>query len=176
MLARSGVPSEYRGATYDRCRVASHLDHWRGGAKDLLHQGRGEMIFGSVGTGKSSTAALLAGEAVKVRAPVLWRYVPDLCDQLLSGSRTRAETIAMVTRPALLVLDDFGVRPFSEFEVGLLDQIFENRYRRRRSVVITTNLLREDIMKDERLARMVDRWRQTCGVITISGSSQRHTT
>lgn len=176
MLARSNVPIQYREAVLEKCRVQDDLAHWMETAETLIRRGRGELIFGPVGTGKSSTAALIAAEAVKVRASVEWRYVPDLCDQLLANSRQRAEVVRNITAPDVVVFDDFGVRPFSDFEVGILDQIFENRYRRRRSVVLTTNIPREKITDDPRLQRMVDRWRQTCGGITINGKSMRATT
>lgn len=176
MLRRADVPEEYREATLEKCRVASSLQHWTTGAANLIAAGKGEVIFGPVGTGKSSTAALIAGEAVKVKATVLWRYVPDLCDQLLANSRLRAEVVRQVTRPDLVVFDDFGVRPFSDFEVGILDQIFENRYRRRKACIVTTNITPDAINADPRLQRMVDRWRQRSGAIIINGKSMRSTT
>lgn len=173
-LSMAGVPQQYRTAERAKCRVQEELDRWEKNAVALLRAGRGVVVFGPVGTGKSSTAALVAAEALKVGATVGWRYVPDLCDLMMDKYR-RVEERRAATAPDMLVLDDFGARPFSDFEVGLLDQVIENRYRRGRSTVVTTNIPQSKIGDDDRLARMLDRLRERCDGWVLGGTSMRST-
>lgn len=137
-----------------------------------VERGDGALILGPVGTGKSSTAALVVTEVVKRRMTSRWTYVPDLCDQMLNTYK-RQEYRAMQVAPDVLVWDDFGVRPFSEFELGILDQIVEARYRMKKTMIITTNLTMPTLREDPRFARMIDRWRQRNEAWLITGASQR---
>lgn len=169
----AGVPPEYRKPTWDRCRVADSVRAFTSDMAARVDRGQGALIFGPAGTGKSSTAALVVQETVKIPdSKVVWSYVPDLCDRLLP-TRDRQHVRAMQVAPDLLVWDDFGVRPFSDWEIGLLDQIVEARYRMRRSIVVTTNMPVATLKENQAFARMVDRWRQRNDAWVISGASQR---
>ena len=175
-LARAGVPSEYRDAVREKCRIADDLALWEERAETLITDGRGVIMFGPTGTGKSSTTALLAAEAIKVRKTVGWHYVPDLCDLLLTSSRARIEQKRVYLEPDVLVMDDFGARPFSQFEIGILDQVVENRYRRHKTMIVTSNIPQDELSADPKFARMVDRWRQVCAAWVIGGKSMRSVT
>lgn len=156
-----------------------------------MAQGRGLIIIGPVGVGKSSAASLVMREAAKVQVPVnrrirtpdgvtetreprlRWSYVPDLLDLLRSSPSARIEECKKQEAADLLVWDDFLVRDLADWEVGFLDQVVESRYRNRRPMVVTTNVAREVMAKDQRLGRMIDRWRQTCMGVTIDEASRR---
>lgn len=171
LLRVAGVPDQYRHPTIDRCRIKTEVEDWCWHALPLIEAGKGAIIFGPVGTGKSSTAALLTTAAVKLGKKVRWSYVPDLCDQMLNQYR-RQEIRGKQVEPDVLVWDDFGVRPFAQFELGVLDQIVESRYRLRKTMIVTTNLTVEQLQAPE-FARLRDRWRERCAAWVIGGKSQR---
>lgn len=170
-MRSAGIPEQYRMATLERCRVQEDVEHWDIHAVPLIEAGRGHVIFGPVGTGKSSTAALLAAAAIRKGKSVKWAYVPDLCDRMLDQYR-RQSVRAEHTLPDVLVLDDFGVRPFTNFEIGMLDQIVEKRYSGRKTMIVTTNLTIEQLGAPE-FVRMRDRWRERCPALVIGGASMR---
>lgn len=171
-LRHASVPDEYRDVAYDRCRVENEVRAFNATLDVRCGRGEGALILGPVGTGKSSTAALVVHEAVKRKMSARWTYVPDLCDLMLNTYK-RQEYRAMQVSPDVLVWDDFGVRPFSEFEIGVLDQIVEARYRMKKTMIITTNLTMDVLRGDPKFARMVDRWRQRNEAWVITGASQR---
>ena len=165
------MPEQYRRSDWERCRVGSEIARWRHQAGPLIDAGRGLILFGSVGTGKSSTAALLAAEAIKAGKTVRWSYVPDLCDRMYDQWR-RQEIRREQTGPDLLIWDDLGVRPLTNFEIGMLDQIVEGRYQRKKAIVVTTNLTSEQLGQQE-FVRMRDRWKERCEAWVIGGESMR---
>jgi DNA replication protein DnaC len=135
--------------------------------------GRGLMLLGGVGTGKSSAAGLICLEAAKLRRTLRWAYAPTLLDELLEW-RARPQLMRELAAVDLLVLDDFGVRALTDWEVGYLDEIVERRYHARRPMVVTANLTVHDLRSDERWARMVDRWRErTAADVIATGAVSR---
>lgn len=171
-LRHAGVPEEYRHGDVTKCRVEGEVRRYAVSIDVRRERGEGALILGPTGTGKSTTAALLVEAAVKQKMECRWTYVPDLCDQMLNTYK-RQEYRAMQVAPDFVVWDDFGVRPFSEFELGILDQIVEARYRMRKPMIITTNLTLDTLRGDQRFARMVDRWRQRNEAWLITGKSMR---
>lgn len=137
--------------------------------------GRGLILLGPVGTGKSSAAALVCREAVSAGRNCLWQYVPDLVDQLSDKAGKRAEAITRAAAVDILVWDDFGVRNVADWELGYLDQIVERRYREFRPMVVTSNLTAADLQADVRLQRITDRWRERTAsdMVVLSGESMR---
>lgn len=137
--------------------------------------GKGMILLGPVGTGKSSAAALACKAAAEKSRTVVWMYVPDLIDELTDKAAKRAQVIRRATRADLLVWDDFGVRDMADWELGYLDQIVENRYRNFQPMIVTSNLTSEDLRGDVRLHRITDRWRErtACERVVLSGESMR---
>lgn len=137
--------------------------------------GHGLFIFGPVGTGKSTSAALVCKAAARLDRTVRWSYVPDLVDELAANARQRDAEIGRQAGVDLLVWDDLGVRDFADWEISYLDQIVESRYRRRLPMVVTTNWTPQDLAADERMARMVDRWRERVASqsAVLAGQSMR---
>ena len=137
--------------------------------------GHGMLIMGPTGTGKSSAAALVARDTLAAERTVAWRYVPDMLDTLTANSRSREAEIKRLSGVDILIMDDFGVRDMADWEIGYLDQIVEARYRIRKPIVLTTNLTTEQLLGDQRLGRMVDRWRERTASarVVLAGESMR---
>jgi DNA replication protein DnaC len=135
-----------------------------------LRAGQGLMILGPVGTGKSSLAALLCGEVVKLGLTVAWEYTQSLLDSLFDGA---GGTVARLKSPSLLVLDDFGLAQLSAYHIKELEKIVEMRYRNRRSTFVTGNFDLSALAQDQKLQRISDRWRQTNRPLWVEGPSRR---
>ena len=172
-LGRAGVPPKYAAAEWEQCRAADPLREYTGKIRHHRDRGEGLLLLGPVGTGKSSSAALVCGAAVHAGLSVRWFYVPDLVP-LLADRDTVAHNMRLCTQADLLVWDDFGVEGLRDWQIGLLDRVVEARYRRDRPMIVTTNLARKSL-EDPSLARLNDRWSERRYVITISGESMRRT-
>lgn len=177
-LHRAGVPERYSGATLEDCRVRVALEEYLAKLDSHLTNGRGLLLAGPVGTGKSSAAGIVCKEAVRLGKTIAWWYLPDLF-QILGGRDWQSQDLARLTIQRsigadLLVWDDFGVAGLPEWKIGLLDQIVEGRYRRDRPMLVTTNLSKKSL-EDPALARLNDRWAERRFAIVISGESMRRT-
>lgn len=173
-MGRAGVPALYREATWDRCSVRDLVHPYVDAMPGSIRDGKGLVIMGPVGTGKSSLAGLVAREAVMVGASCRWSYLPDLLGAL-DDKFKREQIIRMEVAPDLLVWDDFNVARMSEWQIGYLDRITENRYRQHKAMIITTNATPEGLRAFAEGGRMVDRWRQRNSGIKIVGESLRQT-
>jgi predicted ATPase len=183
-LSIAGVPDLYAGADWGRVRSPA-VQEWasqivtraarRSEEAPLQYRGHGLLMVGPVGTGKSSAAALCCVEGAVRERTMRYSYVPDLCDALMQTPRERAVVIRAQETVDLLTWDDFGVRDLADWEIGYLDQIVEARYRSRKPMIVTSNLTIGDLREDERLARMVDRWRErVCSqMVVLAGESMR---
>lgn len=181
LLKIGGVPEIYLTARWSEIR-SPVVQNW---AKSIVDRtsptgspglrGHGLIIFGPVGTGKSSAAALCCHRAATFGKTVRWSYVPTLTDTLAKDVKSRVEEVKHQETVDLLVWDDFGVRDLADWEIGFLDQIVDVRQRRRKPMIVTTNLNRVEMDHDARLARMLDRWRQRTASVgaVLDGASAR---
>lgn len=169
-----GVPDKYARADWENCRAAKPGQQYAAKLDDYVKRGRGLIIMGSVGTGKSSLAGLICAEAVKIGLKPHWSYMPDLVAAL--SDRTGISDAVKKSKSAdIEVWDDFGVGGLQAWQIGLLDRIVEARYQWNRPMVVTTNLTRKTLLEQASvdLSRLTDRWRERGVAITISGESMR---
>lgn len=182
-MARSGVPALYREATWDGVQVDAALD-FRENLESGLRRGRGLILAGPVGTGKSHLAALYAKQALGLNRwgggsseirrtySVRWENAALMLDEMQDG-RQRVEVERRQMNVDLLIWDEFLLENLADWQIALFSRIVELRYNRRRSMIVTTNIGTELMQQDESLARIVDRWKQTCRIITMAGPSRR---
>lgn len=166
------VPEEYRNPSWSQCPVAADLKPWCQGITAKAKAGRGLILSGTTGTGKSSSAGLICRAAIEAKLRVHWAYVPTMLRDLQEKDR-RQKTVNQVIAADLVIWDDFGAKDPAEWEIELLDELVEQRHSRKKSLVVTTNWSGERLKSDQRLARMVDRWRQRMPMLYLVGKSQR---
>lgn len=167
------MPEKYAAAVWAKCRIRDALRAYVDNLEENVEQGAGLLLLGSVGTGKSSAAALVCQEAIRKGIGLRWWYTPDVIPRMSDRQHGEYVVRKQIETP-LLIWDDFGVQGFRDWQLGLLDRVVEGRYRRNRPMIITTNLTRKSL-EDPSLARMNDRWSERRFVATIAGESMRGT-
>jgi len=117
-------------------QFARHLNGW------LLLQGR-------YGCGKTHLAAAVGNFAVGMGVPTLFITVPDLLDSLRFAysdpDATFEQRFDDVRRAPLLIMDDFGTQNATPWAQEKLFQIINYRYINALSLVVTTNLMLDEI-------------------------------
>ncbi len=107
------------------------------------------LIQGGYGCGKTHLAAAIANFAVGMGVPTLFITVPDLLDSLRFAysdpEATFEERFEEIRTAPLLVMDDFGTHNATEWAQEKLFQIINYRYINRLPLVVTTNLMLEEI-------------------------------
>ena len=122
---------------FNQARIfAERLDGW------LLLQG-------DYGCGKTHLAAAIANFAVGIGVPTLFITVPDLLDALRFAyddpEATFEQRFEQIRSAPLLVMDDFGTQNATPWAQEKLFQILNYRYINRLPLVVTTNLMLEEI-------------------------------
>lgn len=115
-------------------------------ALKFIGEGANALIIGKPGTGKSHVAKAVAYQATLQGHDV--RYVEADTELARFGLCTAQEQVALMRayiEPDLLVLDDlFLARRISDTSAELLQTIVHQRYKRRASIVVTSNRVVQD--------------------------------
>ncbi len=122
---------------YNHARMfAQHMEGW------LLLQG-------GYGCGKTHLAAAIGNFAVSMGVPTLFLTVPDLLDTLRfsydNPEATFEQRFEEIRSAPLLIMDDFGTQNATSWAQEKLFQIINYRYVNRLPLVVTTNLILEQI-------------------------------
>jgi DNA replication protein DnaC len=110
----------------------------------FLDHGESVVLHGPVGVGKSHVAQALGHAACRHGHSVVFTKTSRLLADLAGGHADRSwETrLRRWARPALLLLDDFAMRPFTPTQADDLYELISERGGR--SVIITANRAAED--------------------------------
>ena len=107
------------------------------------------LLQGGFGCGKTHLAAAIANFAVGIGVPTLFITVPDLLDALRftydNPESTFEQRFEEIRTAPLLIMDDFGTHNATAWAQEKLFQILNYRYINRSPLVVTTNLLLEQI-------------------------------
>jgi DNA replication protein DnaC len=142
-----------------------------------LDQGRGLWLYGSVGTGKTTLAMLVSKAALDAGRAVAIYSLPRLLAEIRATFEADADGsyVGFLDRLAavdLLHIDDVGAEKTSEWVLEQLYAIVNARYEEERSIVITTNLERDDLAA-QITERTVSRLEEMCTVVPLFGEDAR---
>lgn len=136
------------------------------------------LMCGPTGTGKTHLANAIAFEALRRGNSVLLRtthrLLADLHAARADGSFPRR--FAKICSVALLVMDDFGLRPLSEQSAADLYEIIRERYERKATIITSNRAFQEwaEVFGDGLLASAsLDRLTHHCHTLTIQAKSYR---
>ena len=144
----------------------------------FVRKRRNVLVCGQTGVGKTHLAQALANEAARQGFDVL---CTDAHQMLLHIHAGRADgsserRLAAYTKPALLVVDDFGLKPLPPSGPADLYDVISGRYERG-SIILTSNrapLEWPELWGDPLLASAgLDRLAHGATVVTITGKSYR---
>ena len=106
-----------------------------------LHAGEHVILYGPVGVGKSHIAQALGHLAIRHSADVRYAPTSRVLAELAGGhaDRTWPRRLAELTRPHLLILDDFAMREFTAPQADDLYELVAERTRAHRSLILASN-------------------------------------
>ena len=137
-------------------------------------QGRGLLLYGSVGTGKTYLAACIANSVIDRGYIVRMTNFAEVANQMQS-TWEKQEYIDDLCGYDLLIIDDLGAERKSEYMQEMVFNIIDARYRAGGPVIITTNLTPEELVKPGNIgySRIYDRIMERCLAIKVEGPSRR---
>lgn len=164
--------------TFEKSDETEHLKLARNYAnnfKEFRQQGKGLLLYGTVGTGKSHMAACIANQLIDEGHKVLMTNFASMVNILQSSFEGRQEYINSLNRYALLIIDDLGAERQSEYMQEQVFNIIDSRYRSGLPMIITSNLTAEQLKKPSDIgnARIYDRILEKCHPVEVTGQSVR---
>lgn len=184
---RSSIPRKYREVSFDRAPMPSiataapaQVRAVRAYIRDLdehLKTGRGLWLYGTVGTGKTTLAMLVSRAAIDAGHSVAIYSLPRLLAEIRTtydddNGDTYTALLDRLAEVDLLHIDDVGTEKTSDWVLEQLYSIINARYEEERTVVITTNLERDDLATQIH-ERTVSRLEEMCEVLPLYGADAR---
>jgi DNA replication protein DnaC len=141
---------------------------------EFLAQGKGLLLCGSVGTGKTYAACEVLNAVMEAGVPAKFTSFAKLLNELQS-SYDKQGVIDELSRFKLVALDDLGVERTTEYAQEQVYNIVDARVRSGLPMIITTNLTLDAIKNPRSMneARIYDRILSRCHPIEVKGVSRR---
>ena len=141
---------------------------------ELRKAGKGLLLYGNTGTGKTYTACEIANALIDKGYPVLVTNFARILNTL-QGTFEKQEYIDGFNNFQLLVIDDLGIERDTAFAKEQVFNIIDSRYRSGLPMIITTNLTMEKIKNPEDIEnrRIYDRILERCFPLEADGGSRR---
>jgi DNA replication protein DnaC len=186
-IGESGIPERFQDRTLDNFVATTDAQRYAlvfakgyaDGFAQVMKTGRSAMFIGKPGTGKTHLAAGIGMQVMREqRRAVLFttvmRAVRRVKDSWSRDSReTEGQAVASMVFPDLLILDEVGVQFGSEFERNIMFDVLNERYEKRRPVLLLSNLPKEEVAAYLG-ERIIDRLREDGGkLIPFTWESHR---
>lgn len=142
----------------------------------MYERNQGLLFWGTVGTGKSYTAACIANYLLEANTSVVMTSFVRILQEMQGFDREREETFTnKLNSVKLLIIDDLGVERSTDYALEKVYGIIDNRYRAKKPLILTTNLTLRQMQEatDIRYARIYDRIFEMCYPMEFSGVSWR---
>ena len=142
---------------------------------EFKKEGKGLLLYGTVGTGKTYFAACIANRLIDEGYTVMMTNFARLTNQIQGTFDGKQEFIDSLNRYSLLIIDDLGAERKSEFMQEQVFNIIDSRYRSGLPFIITTNLTAEELKKPQEIcySRIYDRILERCFPVNVAGESRR---
>lgn len=151
----------------------------------------GLFITGPKGTGKTHLAAAIANQLMQEGTAVICMTMIDLLDRIkktyeqnrqYGGETNEGNILSTYKSVPLLIIDDMGKEPATEWAVSKIYAIINARYEAYMPTIITTNYTDSELVRrltpkdsaDQTTAdATIDRLREMCSAIVTTGDSWR---
>lgn len=143
---------------------------------EKMHKdGKGLLLFGKTGTGKSFAAACIANALIDKGHPALMTNFARIRNTVQGLFDGRQEYFDSFNRFPLLILDDLAAESKSEYMQEIVYEVINTRYLAGLPLIVTTNLTAEELKHpaDVTNQRTFSRLFEMCIPIEVTGTDRR---
>lgn len=151
--------------------MQNYVEHFA----DFKADGKGLLLYGAVGVGKTYAACEVANALIDRGHPAFVTKFSRLSNTLQGMFAGRQEYIDGLNRFELLVIDDLAAERDTEYMQEIVYDIIDARYRAHLPMIITTNLTGAQLKKPDSVGkeRIYSRLLERCHPIEVSGQDRR---
>lgn len=141
----------------------------------MRESGKGLLLYGSVGTGKTFAAACIANALIDRGFPCLVTNFARLINTISGMYDGKQEYIDGLNRFTLLVIDDLASEADTEYRNEIIFNIIDSRYRAGLPLIVTTNLTAQELKNsaDIKKQRIYSRLFERCIPLEVKGTDRR---
>ena len=180
-MRRMGFPdSEMEKWTFSRDdlsneRISNMARRYVEKFPEMKAQGKGLLLYGTVGTGKTFISACIANALIEKGHPCLVTNFARLTNTISGMYEGKQDYIDGLDRFDLLVIDDLASERDTEFMGEIVQNIIDARYRTGKPLIVTTNLSSDDLKHpaDIRKQRVYSRLFEMCVPVEVKGKDRR---
>lgn len=181
ILSMNCLGDRFRDASFDNFRTMDGTELCLKAMRDYAeafdgHTDTGYCIYGRPGNGKSHLAAACVNRVIQRGYTAVFIEAPELFRKIratYNGEGSEEKILHSLSVCDLLVLDDLGAEKPSDWVQEKLYTVINNRYKRNKPLIITTNTVNMGGLEDIVGYRAYDRILEMCEPLKNSGDSYR---
>ena len=156
-------------------QISKAMQEYANNFKEFKKDGRGLVLYGNCGTGKTYMAACIANRLIDKGYKPHVTNIATLINQMQETFEDRQKFIDGLNKYELLVIDDLGTESNSAYRQEIVFNIIDSRYRAGLPLIVTTNLTAGDFKQPKNIEfdRSADRLMERCTFIEMAGASRR---
>lgn len=142
---------------------------------EMQKRGKGLLLFGKVGTGKTFISACIANALIDEGHACLVTNFARLVNTIGGMYEGKQDYIDSLNRFDLLVIDDLASERDTEYMGEIVQNIIDSRYRAGLPLIITTNLTSDELKHpaEMRKQRIYSRLFEMCIPVEVVGKDRR---
>lgn len=142
---------------------------------EMEKRGKGLLLYGTVGTGKTYAAACIANELINQGRPCLVTNFARITNTLQGMFDGKQRYLDDFNRLDLLVIDDLASERDTSYMNEMIFNIIDSRYRSGKPLIVTSNLTKADLMAPGSIdrQRIYSRLLEMCVPVEVKGTDRR---
>lgn len=142
---------------------------------EMKKRGKGLLLYGPVGTGKTHAATCIANELINQGRPCLVTNFARITNTMQGMFEGKQRYLDDFNQLDLLVIDDLASERDTSYMNEMIFNIIDSRYRNGKPLIVTSNLTRTDLTAPGSVdrQRIYSRLLEMCIPVEVKGADRR---